>query len=269
MFPTSTPRTLAALACTGAFLVTACSSTATSAGAVDSEPSTSGVGENTTEEQPPRNSEEGAPVPPGTHTYDRGPFPVTYTTEETTYDMSRGWDTYRVVAMDPHGLLVLDFPVTAADLTRPPTDEVDEYGDYRVAGPIAFPEDVGAWLDDAIALTVVDEGTIPLVEGEASWWDLAVSEPEARCFEDGPTEPCVTLWPHLDGEPERQIGAWVSGTARLYAIDVADDHLMLVTEGFETPEGPDHLAGVTAGHLPTWLQLTDRIVSSVRLGGSS
>lgn len=225
-------RALAALVGAGALVLSSCGSDASS------------------ESEPP---EEGTPVEAGTYTYEKGPFPVTLTTEETTYDMSRGGDPYRVIAMDPDGLLTLDFPVSAADLTQPPSEETNEFEEYEVAGPIDFPDDIGAWLQNAIALNIEDEGTLELADGEAVWWDLKVSDPDAACFEDGPADPCVTLWPFLESEQERQIGAIMFDSARLYAVEGGEEPLMLLTE----------TRGVPQEDLPAFLDTTDQIVESI------
>lgn len=246
---------LATLASASVLLLSACDSDSSSS-AADGDPAESSTSEATPEEPsedlPPPNSDVGSPVEPGTYTYDSGPFPVTFTTRETTYDMSNGGDPYRVIAMEDYGLLALDFPVNAADLGQPPSDEVDEYGQYQVAGPIDFPDDVGAWLGEAIALDIADQGTIELTDGEASWWDLEVSDPDARCFEDG-DEPCVTLWSFDEEQPERQIGVNVMGSARLYAVDAGDETLMLATEKYGVED------------VPAFLDDTDQIVASLTL----
>ena len=133
----------------------------------------------------------GSATEPGTYTYDRGPFPVTFKTTETTYDMSRGGDPYRVLVgeigegEDAYGFLTFDFPVTAADLTVLATADGPIYEietansgvpDMLMAGPIDFPTDVGAWLESAATLNVVDQGTLSRDDGEAAWWDIELSE---------------------------------------------------------------------------------------------
>lgn len=256
MIPIRRAKALTALAPVGAvaLVLSSCSSDASSESA-ESESTESATAEETHEEElPPPNPEQGAPVEAGTYTYEKGPFPVTLTTGETTYDMSRGGDPYRVIAMDPYGFLTLDFPVSAADLTQPPSEETNEFGEYEVAGPIEFPDDIDAWLQDAIALDIEDEGTLELADGEAAWWDLQVSDPNAACFADAPaTPPCVTLWPFQD--QERQTGGTVFDWARLYAVETGEEPLMLLTE----------IHGVSEEDLPAFLDTTDQIVGSITL----
>ena len=251
-------QALTALAGAGALVLSSCGSDGSSESA-ESESTESAAAEQTPEEEmpPPNPEEEGTPVEAGTYTYERGPFPVTLSTEETTYDMSRGGDPYRVIATDSNGFLSLDFPINAADLTQPPSEETDEFGQYEVAGPIDFPDDIGAWLEDAIALDIEDEGTLELADGEASWWDLQVSDPDAACFADAPANPpCVTLWPFLESEPERQVfPANVFDRARLYAVETGEEPLMLMAE----------TRGVSEEDLPAFLDTTDQIVGSITL----
>ena len=224
----------------------------------------------------------GSPTDPGTYTYDRGPFPVTFTTTETTYDMSRGGDPYRVLVGelggvdDVYGFLTFDFPVTAADLTvlataDGPIHEIETANsgvpDMLMAGPIDFPTDVGAWLESAVSLSVVDQGTLSRPDGEAAWWDVELIEPSARCFPedsvDGDDLPCVVLWPYLEEKAElfdRQIGEFVRDSARVYAIQDGDEPLVAVAyTGFEAPESPEE-------DLALWVRTTDAIVSTITLG---
>ena len=92
---------------------------------------------------------------------------MTFATTEATFDPSRGGDPYRVLLGDPYGGLVFDFPVNVADLSQLVTE--GESGDEELfAGPIDVPVDVGAWLDRAVALEIVNEGTLSLADGDAS-----------------------------------------------------------------------------------------------------
>ena len=203
---------------------------------------------------------------------------MTITTTAATYDMSRGSDAYRVLVgelgdgEDAYGFLTFDFPVTAADLTvlataDGPIHEIETSNsgvpDMLMAGPIDFPTDVGAWLDSAVSLDVVDQGTVSRPDGEAAWWDVELSEPSARCFPedsvDGDEIPCVVLWPYLDGQDDRQIGEFVRDSARVYAIQDGDEPLMAVAyTGFNTPEAPKE-------DLAVWVGTTDAIVSTITL----
>lgn len=249
--PIRRTKALTALVGAGALVLSSCSPDALSESA-ETESTESATAEETPEDElPPPNPMEGTPVEAGTYTYEKGPFPVTLTTEETTYDMSRGGDPYRVIAMDPYGLLRLDFPVNAADLTQPPSEETNEIGEYEVAGPIDFPDDIGAWLRDAIAFDIVDEGTLELADGEAAWWDLQLTDPDAACFASV-VEPCVTLWPYQD---QRQIGGRFSGWTRLYAVETGEEPLMLQTDTL----------GISQEDLPAFLDTTDQIVGSITL----
>ena len=54
------------------------------------------VDDGTVDDTQPADPQLGSPTEPGTYTYERGPFPVTFTTTAATYDMSRGSDAYRV-----------------------------------------------------------------------------------------------------------------------------------------------------------------------------
>ena len=210
------------------------------------------------------NAEEGSVIEPGTYTYTNGPFPVTFTTTGTTYDPSRGGDPYRIVLGDPHGMLQLDFPVTVADLSQKVTAEEAAAGDAEesavgelFAGPIDFPADIGAWLEGAVSLRVVEDGTLGLADGEASWWDIEVSDPSARCFLDV-DEPCVFLWPYPDDRDDpqiRQLGAPVFGSARVYAIEFGSAPLMVVASNRDVPDE----------EVPGWLTTVDEIVATITL----
>lgn len=201
---------------------------------------------------------------PGTYTYDNGPFPVTFTTTVPTIDPSGGNDPYRVLLGDPYGGLGFDFPVNVADLSQPVTAADDAESvtagsvDLLYAGPIDFPDDIGAWLEGAASLQIVDEGTLSLADGEASWWDVEVTEESAVCFADTPPDedPCVILWPYLAEQEDRQIGDLVLVSARVYAIEFGSEPLMAVAGNGGTPE--EEVAG--------WLATTDEIVSSITLG---
>lgn len=243
---------MATIAC-AALMLSACNSSnddATSA----AEPT-----EVATSEEPADDLRKYLPtIEPGTYTYTRGPFPVTYTTTEATYDPSKGGDPYRVLLGDPYGSLSFDFPVNVADLSQLVTagEPANEQGEL-FAGPIDFPADIGAWLEGAVALEIVDQGTLSLADGDASWWDVEVSDPSARCFSDSPPDeddPCVVLWPYLDEQDDRQIGEWVLGPRRVYAIEAGSEPLMVVAGTDGTPE-------VVAG----WLATTDAIVASFTL----
>ena len=194
-------------------------------------------------------------IEPGTYTYTKGPFPVTYTTTEATIDPSNGGNPYQVLLGDPYGSLVFDFPVNAADLSQLVTQEESVDGPFLFAGPIDFPADVGAWLDGAVALEIVDQGTLSLADGDASWWDVEVSDPSARCFSDSPPNdgPCVVLWPYVN---EQAVGEVVLGSRRVYAIEAGSESLMASAGTDGTPE--EDVAG--------WLATTDEIVSSITLG---
>jgi len=221
------------------------------------------VDDGTDDVQPP-NAEAGSVIEPGTYTYTDGPFPVTFTTTGTTYDPSRGGDPYRIVLGDPHGMLQMDFPVTVADLSQTVTPEAAAAGDVQesalgelFAGPIEVPADIGAWLEGAVSLRVVEKGRLGLADGEAPWWDIEVSDPSARCFLDV-DEPCVFLWPYPDDRnaPQtRQIGTPVFGSARVYAIESASAPLMVVAVNRDVPDE----------EVPGWLATTDEIVSSITL----
>ena len=243
---------MATIACGAALMLSACDSgsSAATSGAELTEVATS--------EEPVDDLRKYLPASePGTYTYTRGPFPVTFTTTEATFDPSKGGDPYRVLLGDPYGDLVFDFPVNVADLSQLVTE--GEPGDEELfAGPIDFPADVGAWLEGAVALEIVDQGTLSLADGDASWWDIEVSDPSARCFSDSPPgedDPCVVLWPYLDEQDDRQIGEFVLGPRRVYAIEAGSEPLMVVAGTGGTPE--EEVAG--------WLATTDEIVSSVTL----
>ena len=216
-----------------------------------------------TNEAPAAEPNRGSPVQPGTYTYDNGPFPIALTTTTVTLDGSRGGDPYRVIQGEPYGGLSFDFPATAADLTVQVTGEdsategrEDEFLLY--VGPIDFPTDVDAWLEGAVSLDVVDQGTLSRPDGEAAWWDLQVSDPAATCFAGDDTTddpPCVVLWSYVDDGTDHQIGMWVSEPARLYAIETDAGPLMALAD---MRGGPDD--GLT-----DWLATTDEIVSSITL----
>ena len=210
----------------------------------------------------------GSAVPAGTYTYDNGPFPVTLTTPVDTLDMSSGADPYRFIAGDPYGVLGFDFPATAADLSVQVTAEepvdgavtrIDTPGeDLLLAGPIDFPADVGAWLEGAVSLEVVDQGSLSLPEGEASWWDVELSDPSATCIVDPPADSgaCVVLWPYVDDGTEHQIGSLLLGPTRVYAIETGGETVMATADINGGPEAD----------LPDWLATADEIVSSITLG---
>lgn len=162
---------------------------------------------------------------------------------------------------DPYGGLDLDFPTTAADLTQRVTHEqsategrADQAELY--AGPIDFPTDIDAWLEEAVSLDVVDAGILRRPDGDAAWWDLRVSDPAATCFADDDTSdipPCVVLWPYEDDGTDHQIGMWVSEPARLYAVETDAGPLMALAT----------MRGGPQAQLADWLAVTDAIVSSM------
>jgi hypothetical protein len=179
---------------------------------------------------------------------------VTYTVTTAASDGSGG--DFRILYGDPYGSLDFNFPVNVADLSQLVTAE-EAAGEQSLlfVGPIDFPTDIGAWLDGAAALEIVDQGTLSIADGDASWWDVEVSDPSAECLADPPTdEPCVILWPFL-GDGDRQIAQFVVGSARVYAIEAGTEPLMAVTRNDGTPE--DDVAA--------WLATTDEIVSSIIL----
>ena len=205
----------------------------------------------------------GSPVEPGTYLYDNGPFPITLSTTVVTLDGSRGGDPYRIIQGDPYGGLEFDFPASAADLTEQVTGEesategrADEFLFY--VGPVDFPTDIDGWLEGAVSLDVVDQGTLSRPDGEAAWWDLQVTDPAATCFAGDDTTdppPCVVLWPYVDDGTDHQIGMFVLGSARLYAIETDTGPLMALADMRGGPED-----GLT-----DWLATTDEIVSSITL----
>ena len=229
---------------------------------VDS-PTDEAVVDDGTDEQAAPEPNQGSPVQPGTYTYDNGPFPIVLTTTTVTLDGSRGGDPYRIIQGDPYGILGFDFPATAADLTQQVTDEQsaaegreDEFLFY--AGPIDFPTDIDAWLEGAVSLDVVGRGSLSRPDGETAWWDLQVTDPSATCFADEDTTdlpPCVVLWPYVDDGTDHQIGEFVLGSARVYAIETDAGPLMALADMRGGPE-----EGLT-----DWLAVTDEIVSSITL----
>jgi hypothetical protein len=200
----------------------------------------------------------GVPLEPGTYTYDNGPVPYTYTTSGTTLDETRGGDPYRVVLGVPYGALGFDFPVKVADLSEQVTPQESAGEELVFAGPIEIPADIGRWLADAAALRVVDQGTLSRPDGTASWWDLEVSDPAARCFVEGPPppRPCVVLWPYLDDEGDRQLGDWVLGSARLYAVETGAEPVLATA----------HIRGGPQEAASDWLSTADEIVASMTVG---
>jgi hypothetical protein len=229
---------------------------------VDS-PTDEAVVDDGTNEEPAAEPSQGSPVQPGTYLYDNGPFPIGLTTATVTLDGSRGGDPYRIIQGDPYGVLSFDFPATAADLTRQVTGEEsatqgreDEFLFY--VGPIDFPTDIDAWLEGAVSLDVVDQGTLSRPDGDAAWWDLRVADPSVTCFAGDDTTdppPCVALWPYVDDGTDHQIGMFVLGSARLYAIETDAGPLMALADMRGGPED-----GLT-----DWLATTDEIVSSITL----
>lgn len=216
-----------------------------------------------TEEQGGAQPNRGATVQPGTYTYDNGPFPITLTTATVTLDGSYGADAHRIIQGDPYGGLEFDFPATAADLTQRIAEQ-DAATDGRAAedlvfaGPIDFPTDIDAWLEGAVSLEVVDQGSLTRPDGEAAWWDLQVTDPEALCFADENTAdvpPCVVLWPYLDDQTDHQIGMWIVEPARLYAIETDTGPLMALAS----------MRGGPGAGLAEWLATTDEIVASITL----
>lgn len=146
----------------------------------EGEPAAAATPDTTSSEEPVDEAEaDNADRPttePGTYTYDNGPFPVTFTTTVPTIDPSQGNDPYRVLLGDPYGALSFDFPVNVADLSQPVTSADSENVesvtagavDLAYAGPIDVPTDIGAWLDGAASLEIVDGGTLTLADGDAS-----------------------------------------------------------------------------------------------------
>ncbi len=240
---------IAGVACSAALLLSACDA---SNGDANSEAAPREVA--TSEAQAGDDRGTVPTVEPRTFTYANGPFPVTYTITTAAYDGSGG--DFRILYGDPYGSLDFNFPVNVADLSQLVTAEAtaDEQS-LLFAGPIDFPTDIGAWLDGAAALEIVDQGTLSIADGDASWWDVEVSDPSAKCLADPPTdEPCVVLWPFLD-DGDRQIVQFVVGSARVYAIEAGTEPLMAVTRNDGTPEED----------VAAWLATTDAIVSSIIL----
>ena len=237
------------------------------------QPTDEAVVEDGNGEQAVAEPNSGATVQPGSYTYTGTPttvgglgpfpaaFPYAFTTEVTTLDGSSGGGLYgRQVLGDPYGALEFDFPVVVADLTQPVTDEgsatagrADE--DLLYAGPIDFPTDIGAWLEGAVSLDVVDDGTLSLAGGQAQWWDVEVSDPAAACIPDttGDDPPCVLLWPSSDGHDDPQIGLGVQGAARIYAIGTDTGPLMAMA----------HIRGGPQDQAAGWLATTDQIIASI------
>lgn len=240
---------IAGVACSAALLLSACNSSNADVNP-EAEPT-----EVASSEAQAGDARGNMTIAPGTHTYTKGPLPVTYTTTTTTFDGSGG--DYRILYGDPYGSLDFNFPVNVADLSQLVAGE-EAGGEQSLlfAGPIDFPTDIGTWLDGAAALEIVDQGTLSIADGDASWWDVEVSDPSAKCLVDQPTdEPCVVLWPFLDSG-DRQIVQFVVGSARVYAIEAGTDPLMAVTRNDGTPKED----------VAAWLATTDEIVSSITLG---
>jgi hypothetical protein len=218
-------------------------------------------------EQATAEPNSGTTVDPGTYTYAGdstfpAAFPYSFTTEVTTLDGSSGAGLYgRQVLGDPYGALEFDFPVVVADLTQSvtgPDSATEGRADQNLlyAGPLDFPTDIAAWLDDAVSLDVVDTGTLTLASGQAQWWDVEVTDPAAACLPEASTDdpPCVLLWPSSDGQDPPQIGLGVDGTTRIYAIPTDNGTLMAIA----------HLRNAGPSEaLTDWLTTTDDIISSI------
>ena len=168
------------------------------------------------------------PLEPGAQVISNDEVSLTITTQEC---MSRNWEGPGDDFFGEFGKLLLSAPDQVADLSETVSQDGQRSGKYITAGEflaaglIEVPSDIGAWLDGAASLTVLDEGTTSLAGGEASWWQVEVSDPKAQCWTtpEEADEGCVLLWPS-NIMPLGGVSVHTDElTARIYAIDTTFD----------------------------------------------
>lgn len=173
------------------------------------------------------------PLPPGTYRSSAYGVPVTFTTADELMLVSDA-----VLLTTDAGfsrILEVSQPDQVADLSRP-ISRADLEGAGQANIPedrlIAMPTDVGAWLSDAEAIDVVDEGSTSGADEQAPWWDLELEdrgEGELVCQAAPGPPPCQGLWP---GGPRSGFGAIVAvdTATRIWAVPAAAGMVMIVAQ---------------------------------------
>lgn len=144
-------------------------------------------------------------LPPGTYRASMYHVPVTFTTTDELTLFGRAMILSRDQRLAVS--LVVGQPDQVADLS--PAISQEELADSGGPGIpqdrlMELPEDVGAWLDDAEAVAIVDEGSTTVGGQQAPWWQVELQhrdDIDLACSPQPNVPPCQPLW-----NPGPQVG---------------------------------------------------------------
>lgn len=198
--------------------------------------------------------DQAATLPPGTYRSSTYPVPVTFTTTDeltligTAVELSAD-ETFST-------FLQLGQPDQVADLS--PAISLQELQDTGAPGIpedrlMDVPEDVGAWLDDATAIDIVNEGSTTIDGQEAPWWDVELQDGDLACSPQPNVPPCQPLWPGGPQAPQAGGPAAVVASTinRIWAAQSADRTVLVVAQA------------PADGTAPAWFDTAEGIVASL------
>lgn len=196
---------------------------------------------------------EPEPLPPGTYRSSTYPVPLTFTTTEELTLLSGG--VTLVLDEEFNEILLVGQPDQVADLsTAVALQELRDAGEPGIPDDrlMDMPADVGAWLDDAEAIDVVDEGSTTVDGQEARWWDVELQDRDdldLACI-PRPAPPCQPLWPGgpQAGNPAAVVASTIS---RIWAVKSADRTVLVQAEA------------PADGTASTWFDTAEGIVASL------
>ena len=194
-------------------------------------------------------------LPPGNYRSSTYHVPVTFTTTDELrligYGVSLSSDA------DFNTILTVGQPDQVVDLS--PAISLQDFPDAAEPGIpedrlMDMPEDVGAWLDDAEAVDIVNKGATTVDGQEAPWWDVELLRREDVDLACGPqpnAPPCQPLWPGgpATGNPAL---AGASAISRIWAVQSADRTVLVAARA-----PADRSA-------PAWFATTEDIVASLK-----
>lgn len=171
-------------------------------------------------------------LPPGTYRSSVSSVPVTFTTpdEMTLLGAPVSLEPAEDSALD--GALTIAQPDQVADLSPAITlQELQDAGGEPSGIPddrrIDVPDDVGAWLGDAEAIEIGQEGSTTVDGQPAPWWEVEMTGDDAACIPVPDAPACQSLWP--GGPDVGTSGAVFAGDlSRIWAVPAGDRTVLVV-----------------------------------------
>ncbi len=185
--------------------------------------------------------------------------PATYRTELLTVGLEFDWPFDGTVILGDAGGVILGGPDADDDVVA----DLSFFRPARFGHPGAMQptlatatgpaevDDLGAWLDSADDVVVVDTGTTRLDDGSTvPWWDIRFDPASTQDIRGWCGARCLKLF---DLNPGFAWFLWEGLTQRIWEIETPDDTLLAVAEA------DDEL-------FPTWVDDATGVVESIAVG---